>query len=111
MTTLSQSPISWVWSRGRYTSSRAVGRRRLVADAGCRTMRLVWNHALDLRHVGLIKHYVFIELAFALCTFRSQDVALIRVTALDLAGTCLLEALGRSAMCLQLWHSYLSITT
>jgi hypothetical protein len=27
------------------------------------------------------------------------------VTALDLAGTCLLEALRRSAMCFQLWHS------
>jgi hypothetical protein len=33
------------------------------------------------------------------------------VTALDLARACLLEALGRSAMCLQLRHSYLSITT
>lgn len=82
------------------------GRRRLPHHAA-----LVWDHALDLGHVGLIKHHVFIELAFALRTFRSQDVALIRVTALDLARTCLLEALGRSAMCLQLRHSYLSITT
>jgi hypothetical protein len=33
------------------------------------------------------------------------------VSALELAGTCLLETLGRSLMCLQLGHSGLSITT
>jgi len=72
---------------------------------------LVWNHALDLGHVRLIKHHVFIELALALGALGSQDVALIRVTALDLARACLLEALGRSAVCLKLWHNGLSITT
>lgn len=72
---------------------------------------LVWNHALDFGHVRLIKHHVSIELAFALGSLRSQDVALKRVTALDLARACLLEALGRSAVCLKLWHSDLSITT
>jgi hypothetical protein len=33
------------------------------------------------------------------------------VSALDFAGACLLETLGRSLLCLQLGHSGLSITT
>src|SRR5271167_2768334 len=77
----------------------------VAVRAGCRTMRLVGNHALDLWHVGLVKHHVGIELALALGSFGSQDVALVRVSALDLARTCLLEALGRSAMSFQLRHS------
>src|SRR5271169_887543 len=68
-------------------------------------MRLVGNHALDFGHVGLVKHHVGIELALALGSFGSQDVALVRVSALDLSRTCLLEALGRSAMSFQLRHS------
>ena len=74
-------------------------------------MRLIWDHALDFGHVGLVKHHIGIELALALGALGSQDVALIRVTALDLARACLLEALGRSAVCLKLWHNDLSITT
>ena len=66
---------------------------------------LVRNHPLDLGYVGLVKHHVSIELALALGSFGSQDVALVRVSALDFACTCLLEAFGRSAMSLQLWHS------
>src|SRR5208337_3328429 len=66
---------------------------------------LVGNHALDLGHIGLVKHHVGIELPFALGSFGSQDVALERVSALDLARTCLLEALGRSAMSFRLRHS------
>src|SRR5271157_326533 len=66
---------------------------------------LVGNHALDFWHVGLVKHHVGVELALALGSLRSQDVALVRVSALDLARTCLLEALGRSAMSFQLRHN------
>ena len=79
----------------------------VAVRAGCRTMRLVGNHALDLWHVGLVKHHVGIELALALGSLGSQDVALVRVSALDLARTCLMEALGRSAMSFQLRHSVL----
>ena len=61
--------------------------------------------------IRLIDHRIGVELAFALRTLRSQDVALKRVSALDLAGACLLETLGRSLMCLQLGHSGISITT
>ena len=75
--------------------------RRFCARWG----RLVRNHALDLRHVGLVKHHVSIELALAFGSFGSQDVAFERVSAFDLARTCLLEALGRSAMSFQLRHS------
>jgi hypothetical protein len=78
-----------------------------VTSAGCRTMRLIGNHALDLGHVGLVKHHISIELALALGAFGSQDVALERMAALDLARTCLLEALGRSAMSFQLRHKVL----
>src|SRR5271167_3855581 len=70
-------------------------------------MRLVGNHALDLGHVGLVKHHIGIELALALGALGSQNVALVRVSALDFARTCLLEALGRSAMSFQLRHSVL----
>src|SRR5271165_3393283 len=70
-------------------------------------MRLIWNHALDFGHVGLVKHHIGIELALALGALGSQDVAFVRMSALDLARTCLLEALGRSAMSFQLRHSVL----
>lgn len=72
---------------------------------------LVWNHPLDLLLIGLVQNRIGIELALALGALGSQDMALERVTAFNLAGACLLEALGRSAMSLQLWHSDLSITT
>ena len=69
------------------------------------TSILVGDHAGDLLLIRLIQNHVFIELAFALAGFRSQDVALKRVTAFDFARTCLVEALRRSAMCLKLRHS------
>ena len=76
-----------------------------------RLSSLVGDHALNFMQIRLIDHRIGVELAFALRTLRSQDVALKRVSALDLASTCLLETLGRSLMCLQLGHSGLSITT
>jgi hypothetical protein len=66
---------------------------------------LVRDHAGNLLLIRLIQNHVFIELALALGCLRSQDVALERVTAFDLATTCLMEALRRSAMCLKLRHS------
>src|SRR5580698_4568542 len=72
---------------------------------------LVRDHASDLLVIRLIQNRILIELALALGRLRSQDVAFERVTAFDLARTCLVEALRRSAMCLQLRHSDLSITT
>ena len=74
-------------------------------------MRLVRDHPCDLLLIRLVQNRIGIELALALGALGSQDVAFERVTALDLARACLLEALGRSAMCLKLWHSDLSITT
>ena len=82
-----------------------------VADAGCRTTRLVRNHPFDLFLVSFVQNRIGIELALALRAFGSQDVALERVTAFDLARTSLLEALSRSAMSLKLWHNPSSITT
>ena len=83
----------------------------MKTHAGCRTMRLVRNHPFDLLLVGFVQNGIGIELALALGALGSQDVALERVTALDLARTCLLEAFGRSAVSLKLWHNDLSITT
>ena len=71
---------------------------------------LVGDHARYFMLIRLIDHRIGVELAFALRTLGSQDVALKRVSALKFAGTCLLETLGRSLMCLQLGHSGLSIT-
>ena len=74
-------------------------------------MRLVGDHPCDLLVIRLVQNRIRIELALALSALGSQDMALERVTALDLATPCLLEALGRSTVCLQLWHNDLSITT
>ena len=46
---------------------------------------LVRDHASDFLLIGLIQNHVCIELAFALGGFGSQDVALERVTAFNLA--------------------------
>ncbi len=59
---------------------------------------LVRDHPLDLAQVGLIKHDVLIEVALALGVLRRQDVTCEGVTALDLAGGGLLEALGGAGM-------------
>jgi hypothetical protein len=72
---------------------------------------IVRNHPCDFSLICLIENRIGIELALALGALGSQDVALKRVPALDLARACLLEALGRSAVCLKLWHNDLSITT
>src|SRR5271165_5201340 len=61
--------------------------------------------------IRLVDHGIGVEMAFALGRLRSQDMALKRVTALELTRSCLLEALGGATMCLQLRHSRLSITT
>src|SRR5271157_481142 len=96
-----------------------------MAHAGCRTVRLagpderclrplgvlVGNHACNFVLIRLVDHRVGVEMPLALRTVRSQDMALKRVTALELACRCLLEALGGSTMCLQLRHNRLSITT
>src|SRR5271157_4620670 len=96
-----------------------------MAHAGCRTVRLagpderclrplgvlVGNHACNFVLIRLVDHRVGVEMPLALRTLRSQDMALKRVTALELACRCLLEALGGSTMCLQLRHNRLSITT
>jgi len=103
--------VTTLIAEGPCTSSHAVDRQDQAADAGCRIIRLVRNHSFDLLLVGFVQNRIGIELALALGSLRSQDVALERVTALDLARTCLLEALGRSAMSLKLWHSDSSITT
>src|SRR5580704_19748898 len=77
--------------------------------ASCGDCSLVGDHARYFMLIRLIDHRIGVELAFALRTLGSQDVALKRVSALDFACTCLLETLGRSLMCLQLRHSGLSI--
>src|SRR5215467_3500037 len=69
---------------------------------------LVGDHALNFGLIRLVHHGFHIEMAFALGSFRSQDMALKSVSTLELARTCLLEALRRSTVCLQLRHSSLS---
>ena len=66
---------------------------------------LVGDHACNLLLIRLVQNRISIELALALGCYRSQDVALERVTAFDLASACLVETLRRSAMCFQLGHS------
>src|ERR1039457_4156380 len=72
---------------------------------------LVRDHACYFMLIRLVDHGIGVEMAFALGRLRSQDVAFKRVSALELARCCLLEALGGATMCLQLRHNRLSITT
>ncbi len=72
---------------------------------------LIGDHALDLRLIRLVDQRIAIELALALGSLGSQDVALHGMTTLDLPGSRFLEALCRSTMCFQLRHNRLSITT
>src|ERR1700684_596757 len=75
---------------------------RRVPHHAANISTLVGDHACNLLLICLIQNRISIELALALSRLRSQDVALERVTALDFATACLVEALRRSAMCLKL---------
>lgn len=46
------------------------------------------------------------ELALGLGRLGGEDMPHLRLAALNLAATSLLEALGRASMCLQLWHGF-----
>src|SRR6516165_4067239 len=70
---------------------------------------LVGDHPCNFFLIRLVHHRIGIEMAFALGLLRSQDVAFESVSTLKLARTCLLEALRRSTVCLQLRHSSLFI--
>lgn len=65
---------------------------------------LVRNHPLDLGFVRLAHDDLLGQLALALGVLRSKDVAQVRVAALDLSGSGLLEALGSSAMRFKFRH-------
>ena len=72
--------------------------------SGGRSPCLVGDHPQDLRQIGLIDHSAHIHLALALSALLSQDVALESETALYLARTRLVEALGGAAVSLHLRH-------
>src|SRR5262245_37919510 len=58
-----------------------------------------------LRHLPCAPH-----LAFRLRRLARQDVALEGARPDDLPGSCLLEALGRAPVRLELWHSRSSVS-
>ena len=64
----------------------------------------VGKHPCDLRGVRLRDENDPTELLLGLGRLRGEDVAHLGLAALELAGAGLLEALGRAAVCLQLWH-------
>ena len=66
---------------------------------------LVWNHPLDFCFVRRAEDYLLGQFALALRVLGGQDVAQMRVAALDLPSGSLLEALGGSAMCLKFRHN------
>ena len=59
---------------------------------------------LDRLLVGSTDHAGAAQAAFLLLRFLGQDVAVIGVAAREAAGSGLLEALGRTAVRLHLWH-------
>ena len=73
-------------------------------DAWRREIPLVGDHPLDFGQVGFVDHTRHVALALRLGALGSEDVALESVSTLDLARTCLLEALGSAGMCLELRH-------
>src|SRR3954470_14133661 len=67
----------------------------------------VGQHALDALLVGLCNHHVDVEDALALGRLLRQDVARVRVAALDLARRGRAETLRRALVCLQFRHDNL----
>src|ERR1039457_322561 len=87
------------------TPGRSLSERGWSRDAARReTALLVGDHPQNLRQIGLVDHSAHIHLALALGALGSQDVALESETALHLARTRLLEALGGAAVSLHLRH-------
>src|SRR5262245_44923696 len=64
----------------------------------------VREHSLDQRLIGIRCHHVDVQIALSLCGLLGQDVAGVRVPALDLSGGGQAESLGRSFMSLEFWH-------
>ena len=89
--------------------SRATRDHSIQGLQPLRKLVLVGDHPCYFFLIRLVHHRIGIEMAFALGSLRSQNVALKSVSTLELARTCLLEALRRSTVCLKLWHSDLFI--
>lgn len=64
----------------------------------------VWQHILHPLLIGFGHHRINVEIAFSLGALFSQDVARMRVTALDLAARGGAKSFGRTFMCFKFWH-------
>jgi hypothetical protein len=68
---------------------------------------LIRKHAPQLRLVGVVRYNAPTQFTFPRARLRSQNVAGKCVPPGHLAGACLLEAFGRTFMCLELGHGLL----
>src|SRR5580698_7960696 len=64
----------------------------------------VREHTGDLRGIRHGNKHDLAKFALGFGRLRGEDMAHLGLAALELAGTSLLEALGRAGVCLQLWH-------
>src|SRR5438067_666659 len=93
-----------LFTRGACRFSRHSNKRSAISLLLIAYRWLVRDHARDAVLVGLADHLRHIALALTLGRLRGQDVTLERLTALDLAGSRLLESLGSAGMGFHLWH-------
>lgn len=100
-------------SRASYLNlSEAAVQLRLAETGGAKAQKSfrkktdsgVGNHAGYLGVVGVRDVGRSCQLALGLGLLRRKDVAHLRLAPLDLAGSSLLEALGRAAVCLHFGH-------
>ena len=75
------------------------GRLARQSDKNVPPTRLVRNHSLYFRRIGVAYERRGAEMALALLFLRRQDVAQKRLIALHLSCSRLLEALGRALVC------------
>ena len=61
---------------------------------------LIRKHAPQFRLIGVVRDDAPTQFAFPRARLRSQDMAGERVPPYHLTGACLLEAFGRTFMCL-----------
>jgi hypothetical protein len=71
----------------------------------------VRKHPGDLWCIRFRNQHNFAKLRLGFVCLRGEDVAHLGLAALKLAGTSDLEALGRAAVCLQLWHGVPNVET
>ena len=65
----------------------------------------IWQHPLDSVLIGFSNQHVDVQIPFSLIRFLGQNVAGMRMAALDLAAGRQAKELRRAFVCFQFWHN------